>query len=124
MKAIVESDRASLCDNATVRILVEYKWNTFGRMLFLKEMSYYLLSLFFLMALLLIRTDPHDHLTISDMIHGTSRQQSVLMITLIVLLESLVNLCHEVYQVMVMGVGDYLQVDWKNCFDLLVVLLT
>lgn len=124
LKAVVNSNRASLCDNATVRVLVEYKWQTFGRMLFLKEMSYYLLSLFLLMLLLLIRTDPHDHLTVGEMARGSTREKSVLVITLFVLFESVITLCHECYQVMVMGVGEYLQIDWKNYVDLIVVLLT
>jgi hypothetical protein len=123
LHAIVKSNRPSLCGNATVRTLVQHKWQTFGRDLFLKETGFYCWGLLLLMALLFIRLDPFLELTASDLLRGDVRAKSSFVVTVVVVLESLLTLSRECREMSVLG-KSYLREDWKNSVDLTVILLT
>jgi hypothetical protein len=124
LHAIVKSNRPSLCGNATVRTLVQHKWQTFGRDLFLKETGFYCCGLLLLMALLFIRLDPFLDLTASDLLRGDARAKSSFVVTVVVVLESLLTLSRECREMSVLGPKSYLREDWKNSVDLTVILLT
>jgi hypothetical protein len=124
LNAVVSSGRPSLCDNATVRTLVQFKWSSYGRHRFLKAMAYYLLGLFGLMFLLFIRTDPQEGLTASALLHGDFRHKATFVATLLLLVESVFTLAHEVHQARLIGVQSYLRSDRKNYVDIAIVLLT
>jgi transient receptor potential cation channel subfamily A member 1 len=124
LHSIVKSNRTSLCGNVTVRTLVQYKWQTFGRDFFMKQMGLYCLGLLLLMTLLFIRTDPFLELNATDLLHGELRDKATFAIALVVILESLVTLSRECHEMSVIGMKNYFQEDWKNIVDLIVILLT
>jgi hypothetical protein len=124
LHAIVKSNRPSLCGNATVRTLVQFKWQTFGQALFMKEMGFYCLGLLLLMTLLFIRPDPYQELTASDLLHGDLRDQSCFVVTLVAISDSFLTLCREIRQMSVLRLKNYFREDWKNSVDLTVILLT
>jgi hypothetical protein len=124
LRAIVKSNRASLCGNATVRTLVQFKWQTFGEAMFMREMGFYYLGLLLLMTLLFIRPDPFQELTASDLLNGDLRDQCCFVVTVVVLLESLLTLSREIREMSVLGLKNYFREDWKNSVDLTVILLT
>jgi hypothetical protein len=116
---IVESGNTSLCDNATLRTLVQYKWQTYGRNLFKWEAASYLCGLLLLMILLFSRTDPsaqEESLSI--------RTQVVAVVTVLVLLDSLWNCYRELSEVSRITLERYLKEDWKNYIDLIVIVLS
>ena len=124
LHAVVQSNRPSLCGNATVRTLVQYKWQTFGRVLFLKEMSLYCLGLLLLMTLLFIRHDPFRELTATELVKGDLRAKISCVVTVLVLFESLFTLSREFHEMSVLGLKSYLREDWKNSVDFIVIILT
>ena len=123
LKAIANSNRPSLCDNATLRILVEYKWQTYGKNLFVKEIANYCLSLLYLMSLLLIRSDRLDALSLKYFTNGDSYQLATFVITMIVMIDSLLQLYRE-YRQLAQLKGKYFRNEWKNTFDLIVIILS
>jgi hypothetical protein len=124
LHSVVKSNRPSLCGNATVRVLIQYKWQAFGRELFVKEMGYYCLGLLLLMTLLFIRSNPFDELTARELLSGSGRDKTTFVVTVVVLLGSLFTLFREYHQISVVGVKSYFLDDWKNFVDLAVILLT
>jgi hypothetical protein len=124
LHAIVKSNRPSLCGNATVRTLVQFKWQTFGKAMFMREMGFYCLGLLLLMTLLFIRPDPFQELTGNHLLHGDLRDQSCFVVTVVVLLESLLALSQEIREMSVLGLKNYFRDDLKNSVDLTVILLT
>lgn len=124
LHTIVKSNRPILCGNATVRTLVQYKWQTFGRDFFLKEMGLYCWGLLLLMALLLIRPDPFAELTVTDLLRGDLRAKSSFVVTVFVILDSFFILFRECREMSVLGLKSYFQESWKNSIDLTVIPLT
>jgi hypothetical protein len=118
---IVESGKPSLCNNDTFRALVEYKWQTYGRRLFLWQLCSYCFGLSLLMALLFVRRDSSGDGSEKD--HLFSDQATVAVVAVLVL-ESLCGLCRECYELSVLGWRSYLRDDWKNCVDLAVMALS
>jgi hypothetical protein len=123
LHAIVKSNRSSLCGNATVRTLVQHKWQTFGQALFMKEMRLYCWGLLLLVTLLFIRPDPFRELTAIDLLRGDGRGQCSFVVTVVVMLESLLTLSRECRQMSVLGMKSYFREDWKNIVDLTVITL-
>jgi hypothetical protein len=124
LHAIVKSNHPRLCGNASVRTLVQYKWQTFGQALFMRELYLYCLGLSLLMTLLLIRPDPFQELTAIDLMHGDAREQSSFAVTVVVIWESLLKLSRECHEIFALGVKNYFRENWKNSVDLAVILLT
>lgn len=124
LHAIVNSNRPSLCGNALVRSLVQHKWQTFGRDLFLMELVLYCWGLLLLLALLFIRVDPFRELTATDLLKGDLQSQSCFVVTIVVVLESLFTLYRECHEMSVLGLRSYLREDWKNFVDLIVIAFT
>jgi hypothetical protein len=124
LDVIVKSNRPSLCGNLTVRTLVQYKWQTFGRELFMRLMGFYCLELLLLMTLLFVRPDPLQELTANDLLHGDPRDKTSFAVTLIVLLESLFVLLRKCLDMSsVISPKNYLVENWKNSVELTVILL-
>lgn len=123
LHTIVKSDRSSLCGNATVRTLVQYKWQTFGRYWFLREMVLYSCGLLLLMALLFVRPDPFLELEATDLLKGDLRSKSSFVVAVVVLLESLFVVSRECREISMLGLKSYLR-DWKNVVDFSIIILT
>jgi hypothetical protein len=118
---IVESSKPSLCNNGTFRALVEYKWQTYGRQLFLRQLYSYCFGLSLLMTLLLVRRDSsgdglEQHKIFSDRV--------TVAIVAVLVLESLWCLSRECYELSVLGWRSYWKDDWKNSVDLAVMALS
>ena len=124
LHSIMKSNRPSLCGNATVRTLVQFKWQTFGQALFMREMGFYCVGLLLLMTLLFIRPDPFQEMTATDLLRGDLRDQSSFAVTVVVMLDSLLTLSRECREMSVLGLKNYLREDWKNSVDLTVIFLT
>lgn len=119
MHAIVKANRPSLCENATLRTLVQYKWKTYGLKIFMAEMSIYCVGLILLMLLLFLRSDPNDQLLLRH-----PRHIVVIIVSCLVLLDSLWIAKREVYEVSVIGWKSYFEDNWKNFVDLTVIILS
>lgn len=124
LHAIANSSRPSLCGNAAVRILVQHKWQNFGRNLFLKELGLYCCGLLLLLILLFVRVDPFRELTATELLSEDIQAQSSFVVTVVVLLESLFTLSRECRKISVLGLKHYFREDWKNSVDVVVILLT
>lgn len=124
LQAIVNSNRPSLCDNATVRALVRYKWKTYGQKIFLGEMFYYIIGLCLLMTLLFVRTNPAEELTVYELSKGSTRQKVTVLIAVSLMVESLAIIYREWFEMRTLGLRDYFLHGWKNYVDLALIMLT
>jgi hypothetical protein len=118
---IVKSKNPALCNNETFRALVEYKWQTYGRQLFLRQLYSYCFGLSLLMALLLVRRDSSRDGLEKD--HLFSDRVTVAVVAVLIL-ESLWCLFRECYELSVLRWRNYLNDDWKNSVDLAVMALS
>jgi hypothetical protein len=118
---IVQSGKPSLCNNDTFRALVEYKWQTYGRQLFLRQLYSYCFGLSLLMALLLVRRDSSGDGFEKDQIFS---DRVTVAIVAVLVLESLWCLSRECYELSVLGWQSYWKDDWKNSVDLAVMTLS
>jgi hypothetical protein len=118
---IVESGKPSLCNNDTFRALVEYKWQTYGRRLFQRQLYSYCFGLSLLMALLFVRRDSSRDGSEKD--HLFSDRVTVAVVAVLVL-ESLWCLSRECYELSVLKWRSYFGDDWKNSVDLAVMALS
>lgn len=120
LRMVVESGRPSMCANATIRTLVQFKWQAYGQRMFLLEMAFYILNLVLLMALVLTTTG----VTHADrLLDGSARDRASFALAVALLVLSLRTVVREVRQTRRVGFVYYFGDVW-NYLDVLLLILT